>query len=129
MPQRKMETQTNGRMKRSSEMPAALMATNSKLSPRFPNVIIDEINIAIGIASINNDALAYHKNWQIVAKSSPFPTRSSMYFHKLCIISTKNAIKKVTTKGPIKDFKMSLSNFLIILSISATEVVKNAYFS
>ena len=38
----KMATTSKGIIKRNKGMPADLMATNSKLSPRFPNVIIDE---------------------------------------------------------------------------------------
>jgi hypothetical protein len=75
---------------------------------------MEEMRMAIGMASISKEALAYQRNWPMVAKSRSLPTRSSMYFHKLCIISTNNAIKNVATKGPINDFRMSLSNFFII---------------
>jgi len=37
-------------MKRNSEIPADLIATNSKLSPRLPKVIIDDIKIDSGSA-------------------------------------------------------------------------------
>jgi hypothetical protein len=49
-------------MKRSNEIPDDLMATSSKLSPRLPNVMIDDIRMAIGIASVSNEALAYQRN-------------------------------------------------------------------
>jgi hypothetical protein len=62
MPQSNMVTHIKGLMKRNSDIPADFMAINSKLSPRLPNVIIEEIRIAIGIASISKEALAYHKN-------------------------------------------------------------------
>ena len=101
-------------MKRSREIPEDLMATNSKLSPRFPKLMIEEIRIAIGMANTIRAALAYQINFPMVAKSNPFPTRSSIYFHKICIINTKTAIKKVMMNGPKKDFKISLSSFLII---------------
>jgi len=94
-------------------MPDDFIAMSSKVSPRFPNVIIEEMRMAIGIANASKEALAYQRNWPIVIKSSPLPTRSSMYFHKVCIINTKRAIKKVAIKGPKKDFSMSLSNFFI----------------
>jgi hypothetical protein len=90
------------------------MATNSKRSPKFPKVMMEEIRMAIGIASINIEALAYHKNFPTVKKSSPFPTKSSTYFHRFCIINTKNAIKNVMIKGPIKDLKISVSNFFMM---------------
>jgi hypothetical protein len=113
----KMVKNIRGRMNLKREMPEDLMATNSKLSLKFPKVIMDEINIAIGIASINSDALAYQINCAIVIKSRPFPTKSSIYFHKLCIINTKNPMKKVMMKGPINDFSISLSNFFIIITV------------
>ena len=102
-------------------MPEDFIATSSKLSPRLPKVMIDEMSMAMGIARISSDALAYHKNWPMVKKSSPLPTRSSIYFHKLCIISIKKAMKKVAMKGPRKDFKISLSNFFIILNDDAKQ--------
>ena len=37
-----------GRMNRSKGMPADLIATNSKVSPRFPKVIIEESKTARG---------------------------------------------------------------------------------
>ena len=104
----------SGLINLSSEIPDDLMDTSSKLSPRLPKVMIEEISIAIGIASISKEALAYQRNLQIVKRSRSLPTRSSMYFHRLCIISINNAIKKVITNGPIKDLKTSLSNFFII---------------
>ena len=107
----------SGRINLNSEMPEDLIATNSKLSLKFPKVIMDEIKMAIGIASISNEALAYQINCAIVIKSSPFPTKSSIYFHKLCIINTKNPMKKVMMKGPINDFNISLSNFFIMFTV------------
>ena len=79
----------SGRIKRNSEMPDDLMATSSKLSPRFPKVMMEEIRIAMGMARVSIDALTYQRNWPMVMKSSPLPTRSSRYFHRPCIISTK----------------------------------------
>lgn len=107
----------SGRINLKREMPEDFMATNSKLSLKFPKVIMDEIKIAIGIASIRSEALAYQINCAIVIKSSPFPTKSSIYFHKLCIINTKNPMKKVMMKGPINDFSISLSNFFIMFTV------------
>jgi len=115
MPDNKIVRYNIGLMKRNNEMPDDFIATNSNLSPIFPNVIIEEIKIAIGIASRIMEALAYHRNSHIVKKSRPFPTKSSIYFHNICIINTKNAIKKVAINGPIKDRRISLSNFLIII--------------
>lgn len=105
----------SGRINLSKEIPADFMATNSKLSPRFPKVIIDEMRIAIGIARVSSVALAYHTNVMMVKKSNPLPTKSSIYFHSVCIINTKSAIKKVTINGPMKDLSISLSSFFIII--------------
>lgn len=46
-----MEPKKSGRIKRNSGMPADLIATVSKLSPSFPNVMIEESNTASGKAS------------------------------------------------------------------------------
>ena len=53
----KMLSKKRGRMKRSSDMPADLMATNSKFSPMFPKVISEESNMASGNANGTNTAL------------------------------------------------------------------------
>jgi hypothetical protein len=47
---KKSETMKRGRMNRNKEIPADFMATSSKLSPRFPNVINDESKTANGNA-------------------------------------------------------------------------------
>ena len=110
-------------------MPADFIATSSKLSPRFPKVMIDEIRIAMGIVKVSKEALAYHKNCPIVKKSRSLPTRSSIYFHKLCIISTKKVIKNVTINGPIKERRMSRSNFFIILKSLSGEAFNKLFVS
>ena len=120
-----MDTSVSGRKNLKSEIPDDLMATNSKLSPKLPNVIIEEIKIAIGIASVRSEALAYHKNSAMVSKSRSLPTRSSIYFHRLCIISIKNAMKKVAINGPMKDLRISLSIFFIIYPIRSGENFNN----
>ena len=57
-----MAIHISGLMKRNREIPDDLMATSSKLSPRLPKVMIEEIRMAIGMASISNEALAYQRN-------------------------------------------------------------------
>ena len=89
------------------------MATSSKLSPSFPNVIIDESKMAIGNARVTNVALAYNKNLKRMVNSKPLPTRSSIYFQRICITKTNSVTKNVTIKGPMKALRISLSNFLI----------------
>ena len=99
-------------MNRNKDMPEDLIAINSKLSPKFPNVINEESKTANGKANGTNAALWYQINSRITPAPSPFPTKSSMYNQKNCITSTNKVIKKVATNGPIKDLMMSLSNFL-----------------
>ena len=114
MKHNKIDTNISGRIKRSREIPADFMATNSKLSPRFPKVIIEEIRMAIGIAKARREAPAYQINCPMVTISKPLPTKSSIYFQSICIINTNTAMKKVIMKGPIKVLRISLSNFFII---------------
>ena len=45
-------TKNKGRIKRNNGIPADLIATNSKLSPKFPKVIMDEIKTANGNANV-----------------------------------------------------------------------------
>jgi hypothetical protein len=105
----------NGCIKRSKAMPADFMATNSKLSPKCPNVIIDESKRASGKARGTIEAAYKPINFEIIEKSSPLPTRSSIYSHKNCITNTNNAIKKVAKNGPVKAFIIKASSFLITL--------------
>jgi hypothetical protein len=65
-------------MKRISGMPADLMAMSSKLSPRFPNVMIDENSNANGMAVVNILIDTSPTNFKIMKVSNPFPTKSSM---------------------------------------------------
>ena len=112
MPVRINETKNKGRINRNKEIPDDLIATSSKLSPSFPNVIIDESNMAIGSARVTKVALAYTRNFKSVTMSRPLPTRSSIYFHNICIMNTNNVMKNVAIKGHKKAFKISLSSFL-----------------
>ena len=99
-------------MKRNNEMPEALIATSSKLSPRLPNVMSEESRIARGSASGIRTAPWYQINSRMIEAPNPFPTKSSIYSQKNCITSTSSVIKKVATKGPINALMISLSNFL-----------------
>ena len=65
-------------MKRISGIPADLMAMSSKLSPRFPNVMIDENSNANGMAVVNILIDTSPTNFKIMKVSNPFPTKSSM---------------------------------------------------
>ena len=50
----------------------------------------------------------------MIIQSMPFPTRSSIYFHKNCISSTNSEIRKVRTMGPAKARKTSRVNFFTL---------------
>ena len=71
-----------------SEMPAALIAVSSLLSPRFPNVINEESRIASGKACGTSIRPMYQKNLPSISSDRPFPISSSTYRHRNCIIST-----------------------------------------
>ena len=60
-----------------SEIPAALMAVSSELSPRLPKAINDDSRIASGKACGMSISPIYQKNWAITSSDSPFPISSS----------------------------------------------------
>ena len=111
----KKETISKGRMKRSREIPADLIATSSKLSPKLPKVMMEEISMASGSASGIAVAVTYNVSSKMLARSRPLPTRSSMYFQKNCITNTNSVMKKVAINGPTNDLRISLSSFLITI--------------
>lgn len=92
-------------------MPDDLMATSSKVSPRFPNVIKEDNKTDNGNARGISVALRYNMNLKMVDVSTPLPTKSSIHNQKNCIINTNTVMKKIATNGPINDFIISLSNF------------------
>jgi hypothetical protein len=94
------------------------MATNSKVSPRFPKVIIDESSMARGSARGTSVAQTYKMNLAMVNISRPLPTISSIYNQKNCSTSTNNVIKKVAINGPMNALRMSWSSFFITPKIS-----------
>jgi hypothetical protein len=74
--------------------------------------MMDDIKIAIGMAKVKNVAPAYTTNLPMMMSSKSFPTKSSMYFHRFCIINTKKVMKNVATNGPIKARMIRRSSFL-----------------
>ena len=103
-----------------NEMPAALMAVSSELSPRFPNVMREERRMAKGKACGTSIRLMYQKNWASTSIERPLPMSSSIYLHRNCIISTNWQMKKVPTKSKPNCLAMKISNFLMrsILALS-----------
>ena len=112
MPAKKIVKINKGRMNRTSGIPAALMATSSKLSPKFPKVMMEEKSKAKGRAVVKVLTETSPTNCKMVNKSNPLPTKSSMYSQKNCIVSTKVEIVSAARKGPIKALRISMSNFL-----------------
>ena len=111
-PERNRVNINKGRMNRTSGIPAALIAMSSKLSPRFPNVMMEENNNDKGRAVVKILTDTKPINCKIVHRSNPLPTKSSMYNQKNCMVSTKVVIRSAAKKGPIKALRISMSNFL-----------------
>ena len=93
-------------------MPAALIAISSKLSPKFPNVMMEEKSKANGKAVVIVLTETNPINSKMVKISKPLPTKSSMYSQKNCMVSTNVEIVSAAKKGPIKALRISMSNFL-----------------
>lgn len=99
------------------EIPAALMATSSNFSPKFPNVMIEEKSNAKGNAMGTQNNATKPTNFKTVTKSKPFPTKSSIYNQKNCMVSTNREIAKAAIKGPINDRIINMSSFLITIAV------------
>ena len=112
-PLKKTVITTSGRIKRMSGMPAALIATSSNDSPKFPKVMMEEKSSANGSAMGTHDNVTRPIKYKRVGRSNPLPTKSSMYNQKNCMVSTNNEIRKAPINGPMKERIMSMSNFLI----------------
>src|SRR5688572_28326011 len=84
-PAMKIMEMNMGLKMRQMEMPAALAATSSYVSPRLPNVMMDASRMESGSAS--GMMLAEKKNMScpITSQLSPLPARSSMYSHTNCM--------------------------------------------
>lgn len=88
------------------------MATSSKLSPRLPKVIMAENNSANGSAVVKVLTDTSPINSKIVKRSSPFPTKSSMYNQKNCIVNTNIQMANAAKNGAMNARRISMSNFL-----------------
>ena len=124
MPDKKIVNIKTGRIKRIKGIPAALMATSSKLSPKLPKVIMEENNKESGRDKVMVLIATNPTNCMMVKKSKPFPTKSSMYNQKNCMVSTKVVMVSAAKKGPIKAFRISMSNFLNKFVVLATYAMK-----
>ena len=61
-----------------SEMPAALIAVSSLVSPKFPKLISADNKIARGRDCGTSIKPMYQKNWANISIESPLPIKSSM---------------------------------------------------
>lgn len=116
-PHTKMVKTSSGRINLMSEIPAALIATSSNFSPRFPKVMMDENNKASGKAMGTQNKATSPINLSTVIKSSPFPTKSSIYNQKNCMVSTKREMANAAINGPIKERIISMSSFFITIAV------------
>lgn len=94
-----------------SEIPAALIAVNSELSPIFPKEINEDSKMAKGRAWGTNIKPIYQKNCAITSMESPLPISSSTYLHRNCIISTNWQMKKAPTNSSENCFRIKMSSF------------------
>jgi hypothetical protein len=111
-PANKIANKNKGRINRVNGIPAAFMATNSKLSPKLPKVIMDENSNANGSAVVKVLTDTRPINSRMVIKSSPFPTKSSMYNQKNCIVNTNIQMANAAKNGAMNARRISMSNFL-----------------
>jgi len=117
IPQIKKVNTSKGRINRIREMPAALIATNSNFSPRFPKVIIDEKSNAKGNAMGTQNKATKPTSFKTVIRSNPFPTRSSIYSQKNCMVKTNSEMAKAAIKGLINDRIINMSSFFITIAV------------
>ena len=99
-----------------SEMPEDLSAVNSTCSPRSPKVISAANKILSGKANGSSESAAWKKSSAIRSRLSPFPTSSSIYRHRNCMMTIKRQMQKV-----IRNLGKNLDNMnvysLLILNI------------
>ena len=86
-----------------NEIPTDCIAISSDCSASFPVSIMDASNTDSGRAIGISVRVEYHNNSIIIFNSSPFPIKSSTYFHRNCISKTITTIDKVKKNGLIND--------------------------
>ncbi len=99
-------------MKRSKPIPADLMATSSKVSPRLPKVADRGKQHGEGECQGHQRRAQINRSGErMVMPSIPLPTKSSIHSQKNCRINTNKVRKNVAMKGPINAFRTSMSVF------------------
>ena len=96
-----------------SEMPAALMAVSSELSPRLPKVISELSRMANGKAIGTNIRAIYQKKWAMTSSDNPLPIRSLSCLQRNCIISTNWQMNRAPKNSTANCFKMNMSSFFM----------------
>jgi hypothetical protein len=114
-PQSNPTTINSGIKIRPRDMPDDFAATSSYLSPRFPKVISEANKTVKDNANGTKVSEEYHNSLRITLNSKPLPARSSIYFHKNCIINTNIDNVNVMSSGGKKDFMTNLSSFFIVV--------------
>lgn len=106
-------TVMRGNIIRNSETPEHFSAINSLDSDIFPNAIMEDSKIASGNARGTKEAEAKNRSFTMVKGSNPFPTISSIYFHRNWTKSVNNTTKKVAINGPKKEKVVRVKIFFI----------------
>ena len=114
-------------MIRIKDTPADFIASNSKRSPRFPNVINEASRIASGKAMGTRNSAAYINISANMGMPKPLPTISSIYLHRNCINTInrqmpnvmKNNGRNVCNINVYNRFIFSITNY----PIDGTKVV------
>ena len=109
-----MEAAISGTITLANEMPADFIAISSLFSAIWPIVITEANRVARGSARGSIVAPPQPINSSITFSPSPFPTNSSIYTHKNCIIKMKTTTKRIAKNGPINDFNMNWSSFFTL---------------
>ena len=108
----------NGRIILYKDIPEDFKAVSSWFSPSLPNAIKDASKIANGKANGTNVGIMYTTISNMIGHSSPFPIRSSIYFHTFCIRSIKSIVKNEPINGLVNAFNTSLSRVFSIIKIT-----------
>jgi hypothetical protein len=90
--------------------------------------MIEANNIAKGNARGISPKAAYINNSDTIAQSSPFPTKSSMYFHRNCISRINTQMKKVIKKGPKKLLIINRCSRFMLYACVVKTITKLSYF-
>jgi hypothetical protein len=99
---------------RCNEIPEDFSAESSLNSPILPNVMSEARRMASGKAV----GTKVREKWKIssasILNSRPLPASSSTYIQRNWRMSMISTIKKVSTSGPMNDFRTKRSTFFTV---------------